>query len=175
MNDFLGNRKGLKPAQKRAVSQVIGSLAMMAIVAAVGSAVVFQGLSGIQGFNNLITGFVTTKRDTAGENLIVEHVQFLSPGLGSCPGAPSTSYCATLWFRNIGSVDAKIKTIKILRTDTQPLVLNENVNMDVYVKNYAQSQQFTNLGALDLTQNYKISITTERGNSFRFLATSYNT
>ena len=42
-----------KAAKRRAVSQIIGSLAMMAIVAAVGSVVVFQGLNGIQAFRYL--------------------------------------------------------------------------------------------------------------------------
>ena len=159
-----------KATKRRAVSQVIGSLAMMAIVSAVGSVVMFQGLNGIQGFNNILTGFITSKRDSAGENLMIEHAQFQISG-GSCS---SSQNCVTITIRNIGTIDATIKTIKIMRMDSQTIILNQNINLPVYVKNIA-SQQFTSLGTLDLTQIYRIAITTEKGNSYSSMATSYNT
>lgn len=163
----------LKRGRKRAVSQIIGSLAMMAIVAAVGSVVVFQGLSGIQGFNNLLSGLVATKKDSASENLIIEHLQFNTTGGTS--NICVTNNCVTLWIRNIGITDVNIKTIKIMRTDTQVIILDKsNVDLPVYVKNfnkigYAIDQNF-NLGT-----TYKVSITTEKGNWFGTMANSYNT
>jgi len=165
---------GLKPTKKRAVSQIIGSLAMMAIVTSIGSVIMFQGLSGVQDFNNLLSGFVTTKNNNLGENLVIEHVRFQTSGVG-CTATPPQA-CVTLWFRNIGIVDAKIKTIKIMSKDDQTIVLDQNnVDLPVYVRNFAASQQFTNLLSFDLTKTYKIAITTERGNSFSSMATSYNT
>ena len=162
---------GLKLTQKRAVSQIIGSLAMMAIVTSVGSVIMFQGLSGIQDFNNLLSEYVTTKNNNLGENLVIEHVRFQTSG----DGCTALHACVTLWIRNIGIVDAKIKTIKVMNKYDQVIVLNADEDLPVYVKNYAQSQRFTNLVNLDLNKTYKIAITTEKGNSFSFMATSYNT
>lgn len=164
----------LKRGRKRAVSQIIGSLAMMAIVASVGSVVVFQGLSGIQGFNNLLSGIVATKKDSSSESLMIEHVQFNTTG-GTGNICTSTNYCVTLWIRNIGTTDVNIKTIKIMRTDTQMIILDQsNVNLPVYVKNF-DKKGYGSLLTLDLNKTYRITITTERGNWFSTMATLYNT
>ena len=169
----ISNTKG---AKRRAVSQVIGSLAMMAIVSAVGSVIVFQGLSGIQGFNNILTGFVATKKDSAGENMMIEHVKFNNTGGNG--NVCVARGCVTIWFTNIGTDDAKIMTIKILDKNGQNIILNEkDVNLTVYAKhfNYIGYYSPKLLSSVNFNKTYKIAITTERNNSYGSLATGYNT
>lgn len=163
------NIKFMKIRQRKAISQVIGSLAMMAIVTAIGSVVLFQGLNGIQGFNNILTTFVSSNKFAASENILIEHVNFQTVAYGSCNTPP----CVTIWLRNVGDTDAKIKTIKIIGMKSQTLILDEDTeNIDVFVKSIASKMYV--LPSLDETQNYRISITTEKDNSFTHMVTPYN-
>jgi hypothetical protein len=164
---------------KRAVSQIVGSLFMLAIVATIGSVILFQGLSGVNSFNNVITGFLDLKKDSTTESLIIEHVRLQqTPPAGSYQGL--TCQCVNIWIRNTGLVDAKITTIKIIRTDDQSSLLNhDGINLSVPLrslvsKNYSSSTS-PSIAAIDISKTYKISITTERGNSFSALVTKENT
>lgn len=169
---------------RKAVSQIVGSLLMMAIVATVGTVILFQGLQGINTFNNVISGFLTDKQNTVTESLIIEHVRLQASGNPPVPDASDTCPCLKMWFRNTGTTDAKIVSIKMIRMDVQQRFLDQNnVNLQVPVKNlvfqkYSQAT-FTALGLtstdFDLTKTYKISVTTEKGNSYSTIASTSNT
>jgi len=168
MRDCTNNKKILR---RKGVSQIIGSLIMMAVVAAVGSVVLFQALNGVQNFNNTLSSFLTTKRDTSSENLIIEHIRFNSTS-GNLPTVVS------LWIRNIGTTEAKIQSIKIMNIDTQVLILSKNnVNLDVYAKNInsIKYSNATNWNPWSTSDKYKISVTTQKGNSFSAIASPFNT
>ena len=171
--NFLNYNSGkIKMRSRRGISQIIGSLMMVAIVSTVGSVVVFQALNGIQGFNNLLTGSFSDKRSSASESILIEHVQYQT----SSPCSPSP--CVTIWFRNVGTSDSKIQTIKILDISTQVLVLNkENVDLQLNVRSMV-SKQYTHTDLLEWSptgKTYKISVTTSIGNSYSTTTTTYNT
>ena len=156
---------------RRGISQVIGSLMMVAIVSTVGSIVVFQALNGIQGFNNLLAGSFSDKKDSASESILIEHVLYQTSL--PCSSPP----CVTIWFRNVGTSNSEIKAIKILDITNQNLILNkDNVNLSVNIRNLNwKTYASPDLSGWTNGQTYKISVTTKNGNSYTTTTTSFNT
>jgi len=161
---------------RRAVSQIVGSLLMVAIVATIGSVILFQALGGINTFNNIVSGFASTKKDSTGERILIEHVRFQQgPGIIDCP----SQTCVEVWFRNTGITSAKIASIKIINIDTQALVLNKDgVNLDLPAKSI-DSKKYVSADFIvvpfDPNAKYKISAVTQSGNAFNKITGSYNT
>ena len=87
LKNFLKSRKG--------VSQILGSVFMLAVVAAIGSVILIQGINDVNTFNS----FLDVVRDdqverSTNERFIVEHVRFVA-----------TSDQVYIWIRNIGTDD----------------------------------------------------------------------
>ena len=152
---------------RKAVSQIIGSLFMMTIVVGIGSVVLFQGLSGINAFNSSLTGIVTQKKTSTSEDLLIEHVRF----------DPTTTGKITIWVRNVGATDSEVRTIKIVKIDTQALILSQdNLAWKIYSKDVPSKDFTTSIGApWNLNTQFRISITTQNGNSISTIAKPYNT
>lgn len=155
---------------RRAISQIIGALMMVAIVTVVGTAILFPGLSAIQDFRNVME-VEGDKADSARESLLIEHVRF-NP----------TSDVIIISVRNIGTISAIVDTITIVKIDTQDLLLNQNaINDEIFVKEVSDITYNANLGGSDWQdspyndKSYEISVTTVRGNSFKVVAIPYNT
>jgi hypothetical protein len=173
--------------QRRGVSQIIGTLMMAVIVVSVGTVLLFQGMGGINSFNNTLSTFLINNKDSSLENLTIEHVRF-----------DPLSQKVSIWVRNTGTVDLSINTITVVRIDNQELIVNwNNVNTQVSTKNYKQidigilganiismtcstptipppASAFWNTGTCS-SYSYDITLTTKRGNSFEMVAQPYNT
>ena len=153
---------------RRGVSQIIGSLMILALVAAVGSVILFQGLNQINAFNHELTIHDAERNLALRENVLFEHVWF-----------DMTSKNVTLYLANIGSTDTTIATVTIVKIDTQELILREEIFDDNFIALEDHIQ--LNVTTADLTNamafeewgdgyynstNYKISVTTAKGNFF---------
>lgn len=156
--------------KRRGVSQIIGSLLMLAIVVVIGIAILVPGLSAINDFRNVML-VEDEKNDSSRESLIIEHVYFTP-----------TSQAITFYVRNTGSISAIVDTITIVKIDTQDLLLNVNgVNNEIFVKEVSAITRSALLAGSNWEdppyndKSYKISITTVRGNSFTVVAVPYNT
>ena len=64
--------------KRRGVSNIIGSLIVLALVASVGSVILFQGPGQINAFNYDLTFFDTTKNNELREDIILEHFRFVN-------------------------------------------------------------------------------------------------
>lgn len=149
---------------------------MMAIVATIGSVVLFQALGGINSFNTIVSDFSGTRKDSVSEHVLVEHVRFQQGvAIADCP----SQTCVEIWFRNTGITDSKIVTIKIINMDTQALVLSkDSVNLDIPVKNIVSKKYIAAdfiVTPFDPNAKYKISAVTDSGNAFNKITRSYNT
>ena len=104
---------------RRAVSNIIGSLIVLAIVASVGSVILFQGLNQINAFNYDLTLHEKERVNELREDIIFEHVRFdKSPSLD--PNGDELQ----LFIANIGTVDSNIISITMVKLDTQELIFN---------------------------------------------------
>jgi len=162
---------------RRGVSNIIGSLIVLAIVASVGSVILFQGLNQIAAFNYDLTTFDKQRNLALREDVLFEHVRF-DPFSGNF----------TLYLANIGSTDTSIATVTIVKIDTQELILRENIFADntilledhieltllAALPDFNGTDPFWNDGYYNDT-NYKISITTSKGNFFDTIAKPPNT
>ena len=123
-------KKSIVTKKRRAVSQVIGALLALAIVATFGSVLLIQGVQGVQNFTTFLDIFEETESKSAQEVFIVEHVTFNST---------STNKEIDVWVRNTGKIDIIIDKISIVKIDTQELIVNkENINQDVFQKEVRQ-------------------------------------
>ena len=160
--------KNEKLSAKRGLSSVVGTLIMVAIVASIGSVILFQGMNSINAFNYDLS-FLTGSKDALSENIIIEHVRF----------NPTTND-VNLYVRNIGTQEVEIDKITMVKIDTQELILNNKTSEKIFIsdmKNMTQLPTITG-GVWNVNQynhtDYKISITTKAGNSFETIARPFN-
>ncbi len=165
---------------RRAVSQIMGSLVILGIVSSVGSVILFNGMGSISAFTYDLSFHEKSKNLTHREAIIFEYVRF----------EPNTDNIA-INLANIGTVESTISTITILKIDTQEIIANWiDVNQSIQVND---NQKIT-LDDVDdseiqltgivtdtwndvnyLTSEYKISLTTTKGNFFTTVASPFNT
>ena len=156
---------------RRAVSQIIGSVVLLGIVTSVGSVILFNGMESISAFTYDLSFHEKSKNQLHLEDLIFENVRF----------EPNTDNIE-IDLLNIGTVESTISTVTILKIDNQEIIANwVDVNQSIQIKDNLQIV-LDNL-ALGTTwnddnyrdKNYKISLTTTRGNFFTTIASPFNT
>ncbi len=164
---------------RRAVSQIMGSIVILGIVSSVGSVILFNGMNSISAFTYDLSFHEKSKNQIHREDVIFEHVRFE-------PNSDNIS----IDLANIGTVESTITNITILKIDTQEIIANwVDVNNSIQVKN---NQKIT-LDDIDdseivlttgtqtwndpyyLNSEYKISLTTSKGNFITTVASPFNT
>lgn len=157
-------------SRRRGISQIVGSLFMLAIVVPIGVVIVSQGLYEVADFNRFLTVTRDQGIDSTREDIIFEHVRF----------EPSTNQI-TVSLRNISTVESIVHRVSIVNMTNQDLMVYNNTlplsqtrlqledSTDIVV--YADPSVSWTQDDLD----YKISITTLRGNFFETIARPYNT
>jgi len=118
-------KKSIVTKKRRAVSQVIGALFALAIVATFGSILLIQGVQGVENFTAFLNIFEETEAKSAQEVFIVEHVRF----------NPDNEEIE-IWVRNTGKIDIIIDRVSIVKINTQELIVSEEgINQNVFQKN----------------------------------------
>jgi hypothetical protein len=174
---------------RRAVSQVMGSIVILGVVSSVGSVIMFNGLGSVSAFTYDLSFHEKSKNLMHREDIIFEHVRFV-PGFDNIE----------IDLINIGTVESTISTITILKIDTQEIIANWiDVNQSIQIKDNqkitlddADDSEIQLTGVVTDTWNddyyyyvdgnptndvakYKISLTTTRGNFFTTIASPFNT
>jgi hypothetical protein len=162
---------------RRAVSQIMGSIVILGIVTSVGSVILFNGMNSISAFTYDLSFHEKTKNQIHREDIIFEHVRF-EPGDDDL----------IIDLANIGTVDSTITNVTILKIDTQDIIANWlDVEEVILTKN--NHQIILDGSNLDLTKGvveewdddyyefskYKISLKTVKGNFFTTIASPFNT
>ncbi len=163
--------------KRRGVSQIIGSLIVLAVVASVGSVILFQGLNQINAFNYSLTFHDREHNEALREDILFEHVKF----------DPNTD-ALSLYLANIGSIDSSIATITLVKIHTQELLLvwSDVDAIDGAIPIEDHTVVITNVTAINGIWNqtnynstdnntYKISITTSKGNFYSTIVSPYDT
>ena len=165
------NVSHFSPKNRRAVSQIIGSVAILGIVASVGSVILFNGMDSISAFTYDLSFHEPSKNQIHREDLVFEHVRF----------EPNTDDIS-IDLVNIGTIDSTIATVTILKIDDQEIIANwVDVNQSIQIRenqqivldNLALGTTWNDINYLD--KEYKISLTTTRGNFFTTVASPFNT
>ncbi len=166
--------KKLSMKNRRGVSNIIGSLIVLAIVASVGSVILFQGLNQINAFNYDLKTFDEQHSAELREDILFEHVRF-----------EPTNTEVILYLANIGSIDTTVATVTIVKIDTQELLVREEfltgntILLDDHIELNATA--ILTVGTMQWDDayyndtNYKISITTSKGKFFDTIAKPPNT
>jgi len=129
-------KKSVVIKKRRAVSQVIGALFALAIVATFGSVLLIQGVQGVENFTSFLNIFEETESKSAQEVFIVEHVKFNAT---TDPALVNYDEEIDIWIRNTGKIDIIIDRISIVKIDTQELIVSkENINQNVFQKEVRQ-------------------------------------
>lgn len=159
--------------KRRAVSQVMGSVVILGVVTSIGSVVLFNGMNQINAFSYDLTFHDKSKNEAFRENLMFEHVRF-EPGTDQI----------ILYLANIGTTESTIESITVVKIDTQNILVNwdESVGTTIQIKESSDPVIINaNLNSQTWddpayrTSEYKISITTSKGNFFSTVASPYNT
>ena len=98
---------------RRAVSQVMGSLVILGIVSSVGSVILFNGMGSISAFTYDLSFHEKSKNELHREGIIFEHIRFV-------PNDDNIE----IDLANIGTVESTISNITILKIDTQEIIAN---------------------------------------------------
>lgn len=172
---FFASSKGAKIQSRRALSQILASLLLLAIVVPIGTVILINGTSEINAFNNEVKNSAVYQNDGIREDVVFEHIRF-DPG--------STQVMISL--RNAGSVETIIDSVTIVNMTGQDLIfkiaglgsfdpvilpLKNSTDFEVTginVKGGSWSNAYQD-------QEYKVSIITSRGNFFDTVARPFNT
>jgi len=156
---------------KRAVSQIIGTLFMLAIVVPVGTVIVTKGLNQVGEINNRLASGITLENQKGQEDIVFEHVRF-----------DPTSKQVTISVRNVGTIDSVISKITVVKTSTQELIINDqsiSINaqpkVGISISSIGNIQSATWNDPQYRDSEYKIALTTEKGNFFEISARPFNT
>jgi len=158
--------------KRRGVSQIIGSLIVLAVVASVGSVILFQGLNQINAFNYSLTFYDREHSEALREEILFEHVRF----------DPNTNDLV-LYLANIGSIDSTISTVTVVQIQTQELILGwEDVDRTILIDDNTELHINATLirgpGIWNYTDynstDYKITISTSKGNFYPKVVSPYN-
>jgi hypothetical protein len=164
---------------RRAVSQIMGSIVILGIVSSVGSVILFNGMNSISAFTYDLSFHEKSKNQIHREDIIFEHVRF----------EPNTDNI-TIDLANIGTVESIITNVTILKIDTQEIIANwVDVNEIIQTKDNQKilldttndSEIILNTGSQTwndpyyVNSEYKISLTTARGNFITTVASPFNT
>lgn len=164
---------------RRAVSQVMGSIVILGIVSSVGSVILFNGMNSISAFTYDLSFHEKSKNQIHREDIIFEHVRFV-------PNTDNMEIDLT----NIGSVESTITNITILKIDTQEIIANWvdtndlieiNNNKKIILDVTDDSDIILPIGTNIWNDNYyvdseyKISLTTSKGNFITTVASPFNT
>ena len=166
----------MSSTQRRGISQVIGSLLMLAIVVPLGSIILFNGTTQINAFNNELSNSLEFRNNGIQEDLVFDHIRF-----------DKNSKEVMISLRNAGTVETTIDRISIVNMTNQklvfkisdissfsPIVIPLKNSTDITVS--AEDIEGINWGAGDPSgKEYKISIITLRGNFFDTVARAFNT
>lgn len=159
--------------KRRAISQIMGSVVILGVVTSIGSVVLFNGMNQINAFSYDLSFHDKAKNEAYRENLMFEHVRF-EPGTNQI----------ILYFANIGTTESTIESITVVKLDTQNILVDweDGVNSTIQIKESSDPIIINaNLGSLTwndpLYRNseYKISVTTSKGNFFSTVASPFNT
>jgi len=157
---------------RRAVSQIMGSIVILGIVTSVGSVILFNGMNEISAFTYDLSYHEKSKNQIHREDLLFEHVRF----------EPNTDNIA-INLVNIGTIETTISTITILKIDTQEIIANwVEINQSIPIKDYQKITLDDLLTPISATwddadyldSEYRISLTTTRGNFFTTVVSPYN-
>jgi len=165
---------------RRAVSQIMGSMIMLGVVASVGSVIMFNGMDSISAFTYDLSFHEKSKNQIHREDIIFEYVRFV-------PGSDNLE----IDLLNIGTVESTISSITIIQINTQEIIANwVDVNQLILIKDNQKiilddvDDTEIVLSGIEtdtwndenyLTSKYKISLTTTRGNFFTTVASPFNT
>ncbi len=159
--------------KRRAISQVMGSVVILGVVTSVGSVVLFNGMNQINAFSYDLSFYDKPKNEAYREKLMFEYVRF-EPGTDQI----------ILYLANIGTTESTIESITVVQLDTQNILVDweEGVSSAIQIKESsdpiildANLNPFTWDDSTYRTSEYKISITTSKGNFFSTVASPYNT
>ena len=165
---------------RRAVSQIMGSIVILGVVSSVGSVIMFNGMNSISAFTYDLSFHEKSSNLMHREDIVFEHIRFV-------PGSDNIE----IDLLNIGTVESTISTITILKIDNQEIITNW-IDVDQYVP--IKDNQKITLDDVDdseiqlagiitntwnddnyLDSEYRISLTTTRGNFFTTVASPFNT
>ena len=159
--------------KRRAVSQIMGSVVILGVVTSIGSVVLFNGMNQINAFSYDLSFHDKPKNEAYREKLMFEHVRF-EPGTNQI----------ILYLANIGTTESTIESITVVQLDTQNILVDweEGVSSTIQIKESsdpiildANLSSLTWNDPLYLNSEYKISITTSKGNFFSTVASPFNT
>ena len=180
-------KKSIVTKKRRAVSQVIGALFALAIVATFGSVLLIQGVQGVENFTAFLNIFEETDAKSAQEVFIIEHVKFNATASDAAHDEE-----IDIWVRNTGKIDIIIDKISIVKINTQELIVSkENINQDVFQKELRQitlSDSDVTIPTVDCltctdwvdvfndegSTEYRITVTTIREKSVETVAGLFN-
>ena len=162
---------------RRGISQIIGSLLLLAIVVPLGTVVLVNGTTEITAFNNEMTSSVVFNNQGIREELVFEHVRF-----------DPQSKTVEITVKNTGSVETLLDRVTLVNMTSQNILFSiagvSSVDTTpVQIKDSRLITINANLESgclvwdcgLSTEHDYKISIITARGNFFDTVARPFNT
>lgn len=140
--------------KRRAVSDVVATLLMVAIVVSLGVVVFTFASTGLSSLTQSFTGLMSNQANALSEHIVVEQVVFSF----SAPGAD-------LYLRNVGSISSTLVSVYVVDQTTGAFVQQFTISTAVNVGTVAHILASTITFTPTHGQTYSFTVTSSLGNS----------
>jgi flagellin-like protein len=151
MSRWGSGRLGRRWRSRRAVSEIVSALLLVAIVVTAGVFVLAFARGGLGGLSGSFSGLISSQGSAAAERFVVEQASF------NFSGAPTG---ADLYVRNVGTVPIILVSVYVVDQSTNAFVTQVAINKAVGV------------GVLASIPRTTLSFTPSRGSAYSFTVTS---
>jgi flagellin-like protein len=149
-------RLGRAKHGRRAVSEIVATLIMLAVVASLGVLVFTFATSGLGSLSQSFTSLMGGSGDAISEKFVVEQVTFTTSG---------GSQGADVYVRNVGTISATLVSVYIVDQTSGTFVSQFTISTAVNVGTFVDVPHATLIFTPAHGHAYSFTVTTSRGNS----------
>ena len=152
---------------------------MLAIVAAIGSLLLIQGIQGTTDFTVFVDSFTEGTGAASKEDITILHVRFVQ-----------STDDVFIWLKNTGDINTVIDRITMVKVTSQELVINNSTDNSGTIEIFPEESKLFAITGDSITMpsgcstwidtqscitRYTLAIVTSRGNAFETVVEPFNT
>jgi flagellin-like protein len=147
--------RGAKHARRRAVSEIVATLIMIAVVASLGVLAFTFASSGLGSLSQSFSSLMGGSGDAISEKFVVEQVTFTTAGTQG----------ADVYVRNVGTISATLVSVYIVDQTSNTFISQTTVSTAVNVGTFVDIPHTTLTFTPSHGHAYSFTVTSSRGNS----------
>ena len=162
---MISTRRGSRPCRglprsRRAVSEIVSTLLLVAIVVSLGVLVFAFASGGLSALTGSFTGLMSSQGNAVAEHFVVEQATFTFPATSG----------ADVYVRNVGTVASTLVSVYVVDQSTNTFVTQVAISTSLNVGTVVEIPHTTITFTPSHGHTYSFTVTSNLGNSVTFNA-----